>query len=245
MISGSFPLLGAAQLRPSIAIVRQMSELVREMRRPSTLLTATALSVALAGCVSQDEYDKAVAENESLKHEQMRISEANLFLSAELVAADEEVMQLALARERLADDVQRWAALGAVEMELLRNGLHIILPNDVLFGTGVAELKPDGRKLVGELSKELHAVPYQIVVIGHTDDVPIGPRLVSRYPSNWELAGARASSVVRAMVDEGIPPAQLVAISTGDTQPIASNDTPEGRTRNRRIEVRVRPVIIH
>ena len=221
-----------------------MNEFVRGTNRSTTLLMATALSVALAGCVSQEKYDEAVAENEELKKEQMRLSEANLFLSAELVAADEEVMQLELARDRLADDVQRWAALGAVKMELLRNGLHIILPHDVLFGAGAAELKPDGRQLVGELSKELQAVPYQVVVIGYTDDVPIGPGLANRFPSNWELAGARAATVVRAMIDEGIPPAQLVAISTGDTQPIASNDTPEGRALNRRIEVRLRPVII-
>jgi len=221
-----------------------MKRLEPVTRYPLITLLAGVLSMGLAGCVSQEKYDEAVAENKMLKKEQTRLSESNLFLSAELLETDQEMLQLELAQERLADDVERWATLGAVKMELLANGLHIILPHDVLFGTGAAELKPGGQKLIGELSQELQSVPYQIVVIGYTDDVPIGPALENRYPSNWELAGARASAVVRAMIDDGIPPVQLVALSTGDTQPIASNDTEEGRARNRRIEVRLRPVII-
>ncbi len=98
--------------------------------------------------------------------------------------------------------------------------------------------------LLKELVGALEGVPYQIVVIGHTDNVPIGPGLAKRYPSNWELAGARASGVVRIMVAEGVPPEQLLAISMSDTRPLAANDSPEGRKRNRRIEVRIRPVIV-
>ena len=65
----------------------------------------------------------------------------------------------------------------------------------------------------------------------------------AQFPSNWEVAGARAASVVRLMQAEGVPPAQLVAVSRGENQPIASNDTAEGRAQNRRIDVRIRPII--
>jgi chemotaxis protein MotB len=174
----------------------------------------------------------------------MRLTEASLFLSGELLDTDREVATLERQQEALEDEIARWALAGAVKMELLRSGLQIVLPNDVLFAGGSAELKPEGQSLLKELVGALEGVPYQIVVIGHTDNVPIGSGLAKRYPSNWELAGARASGVVRMMVAEGIPPQQLLAISMSDTRPLAANDTPEGRKRNRRIEVRLRPVVV-
>ena len=66
--------------------------------------------------------------------------------------------------------------------------------------------------------------------------------LAERYPSNWELSGARAASVVRILIAGGVPPERLSAISLADTQPVAPNDTPEGRAANRRIEIRLVPV---
>jgi chemotaxis protein MotB len=207
-------------------------------------LVILATSFVLAGCVSKEKYEALEQENAGLRTENMKLTEASLFLSGELLEADREVLMLEQQQEALSDEVARWAAAGAVKMELLASGLQIILPNEVLFTTGSANLKPEGQDLLKELIEALEDVPYQIVVIGHTDNVPIGPGLAKRYPSNWELAGARASSVVRVMASEGIPPQQLLAISMGDTRPLVANDTEEGRKRNRRIEVRLRPVII-
>ena len=96
---------------------------------------------------------------------------------------------------------------------------------------------------ISGLVDELIDIPYQIVVVGNTDNVPVGPKLAETFPNNWALAAARASAVVTLMAAEGIPSQQLVAVSLGDTQPIASNDTAEGRAENRRIEVRLRPII--
>lgn len=212
-------------------------------RKISTLLVF-GLATAAVGCVSQEKYDALEKENARLVEENRKLSEASLFLSGELLEADREVNMLEEQQQALEDDVARWAAAGAVRMELLTSGLQIVLPNEVLFATGSADLKPEGQALLGELVDALEDVPYQIIVVGHTDNVPIGPGLAQRFPSNWELAGARASSVVRMMAAEGIPPEQLLAVSMGDTRPIASNDTEEGRSQNRRIEVRLRPVIV-
>jgi chemotaxis protein MotB len=205
--------------------------------RSAAFLFVLVTPLVLAGCVSKEKY-------EALQEENKKLSEASLYLSGELMEADKEVQVLEQEQEALADEIARWALAGAVKMELLRSGLQIILPNDVLFAAGSANLKSEGQSLLGELVDELQGVPYQIVVIGHTDNVPIGPALAKRYPSNWELAGARAASVVRMMAADGIPPEQLLAISMGDTRPIAGNDTAEGRARNRRIEVRIRPVVV-
>ena len=216
------------------------------MRNPlsAAFLIVLATSFVLAGCVSKEKYEALEQENAGLRADNMKLTEASLFLSVELLEADKEVLMLERQQEALNDEIARWALAGAVKMELLRSGLQIVLPNDVLFATGSANLKPDGQSLLKELVAALEDVPYQIVVIGHTDNVPIGPGLAKRYPSNWELAGARASSVVRMMAEEGIPPEQLLAISMGETRPLAANDTPEGRKQNRRIEVRIRPVVV-
>lgn len=207
-------------------------------------LMILATSFALAGCVSKEKYEDLEKENVSLRNENKQLSEGTLFLSGELLEADREMAVLAQQREALNDEVERWAAAGAVKMELLRSGLQITFPNEILFATGSADLKLDGQALLKELVGALEEVPYQILVIGHTDNVPIGPALAKRYPTNWELAGARAASVVRLMASEGIPPDQLLAISMGDTRPIADNATAEGRERNRRIDVRLRPVVV-
>lgn len=216
------------------------------MRNPlsAAFLIVLATTFVLAGCVSKEKYEALEQENAGLRADNMKLTEASLFLSVELLEADKEVLMLERQQEALNDEIARWALAGAVKMELLRSGLQIVLPNDVLFATGSANLKPDGQSLLKELVAALEDVPYQIVVIGHTDNVPIGPGLAKRYPSNWELAGARASSVVRIMAEEGIPPEQLLAISMGETRPLAANDTPEGRKQNRRIEVRIRPVVV-
>jgi len=85
----------------------------------------------------------------------------------------------------------------------------------------------------------LAAIPenrYQLEV--RTDDRPISTK---RYPSNWELASARALTVLRTMVDAGLPAARVSAASFGETRPAQSNDTPEGRAGNRRIEIVIVP----
>ena len=78
--------------------------------------------------------------------------------------------------------------------------------------------------------------------MGFTDNVPIRGNLAKRYPTNWELAGARAASVVRLLESTGIDSTKLIASSYGDNFPVASNDTEEGRAQNRRIEIRLRPL---
>ncbi len=208
-----------------------------------------ALSL-LAGCVTQGTYDEMVAErdrlvtdNQVLQQQRVALTDVAMGLGAELAMADREVAMLEREQQELADEVARWAVRGAIQMHLLKDGLHLILPHDVLFESGSSALTSEGQELVTELVRELEQQPYQIAVLGFTDNVPVGPRLAERYPSNWDLAGARAASVVRLMDSEGIPASQLVAVSRGETGAIATNDTPEGRAENRRIDVRIRPVL--
>jgi chemotaxis protein MotB len=80
-----------------------------------------------------------------------------------------------------------------------------------------------------------------VLVTGHTDNQKIGPSLAKRYPTNWELGGARAATIVRLFEESGIPKERLAAVSFADGRPKQPNDTPEGRAKNRRIEIRLRP----
>jgi chemotaxis protein MotB len=216
----------------------------------TTVALGLAASLLTAGCVTRGKYDDLVVErdrlteeNQNLRRQTATVAGVAADLSLELRLRDRELAQMKQEQEELADEIEAWAMLGAIKMQLLADGLHITLPQDVLFSSGAVELKPEGQKMLRELVAEIAEQPYQIAVLGFTDNVPVGAHLQDRFPSNWELAGTRAASVVRLMQAEGVPSSQLVAVSQGENQPIASNDTPEGRAQNRRIDVRLRPIV--
>ena len=125
-------------------------------------------------------------------------------------------------------------------IEQLTEGLVFRLPQDVLFPAGSAELTPAGRSAVRDVAARIEGHgDDRVEVQGHTDDQAIKGALAQRYPTNWELAGARAASVVRVLEEAGVEPKRLSAVSFGASRPLASNETAEGRAQNRRIEVRL------
>jgi len=113
--------------------------------------------------------------------------------------------------------------------------VKITLDNPVLFISGEAALSDTAKAELAQLVPFLRDFPNTIVVEGHTDAAPIR---AARYASNWELSVARAYSVVEYLTTAGgIPPQRLVTAGYGEHHPVASNDAPEGRARNRRIEI--------
>ena len=94
-----------------------------------------------------------------------------------------------------------------------------------------------------KVGKQLADVPYQTIVAGFTDNAPISSNLAKTFPSNWDLAAARATQVVRILQGSGVVSDRLVAVSFGENEPVAANDTKEGRQQNRRIEIRLRPIV--
>ncbi|MDQ2678151.1 MAG: flagellar motor protein MotB [Actinomycetota bacterium] len=112
-----------------------------------------------------------------------------------------------------------------------------IVSDDVLFAAGAADLRQDGSAALDALAAALVALPNRISIEGHTDDVPISS---GRFPSNWELSTSRASVVLRYLVDRhGMDPARLVAGGYAEQRPLETNATPEGRARNRRVDIAV------
>lgn len=130
-----------------------------------------------------------------------------------------------------------------IALERANERLTLTIVDRVLFPSGQATLTVEGRRVMARVGQVLmRASARGILIEGHTDDVPIGPDLRDRYPSNWELSAARATEVVRFLVQQaGVPAERLRAVGRADTEPSASNDTEEGRRQNRRIEIILLP----
>lgn len=200
--------------------------------------------------------DQARAENQNLSAERDRIQEnliattkdrGQLKASLEDMKKAMEEMRARQAEERqrlkeFEDLTQRFKKLtdsGALSVQFVDGKMVVSLGSDVLFPSGSAKLSAPGEAAVKEVAAQLTAIPnkrYQVE--GHTDNVPIA---TATFPSNWELASARALNVTKSMIDAGMPAARVSAASFGDTSPRSSNDTKEGKAANRRIAIVVVP----
>ena len=123
-----------------------------------------------------------------------------------------------------------------VEVNLTETGLSVSVTDSVMFHSGAAELIEPSQHLLATLTELLGGAVAAIRVEGHTDDRPIQ---TARYPSNWELSTARAASVVRFLLEtpDALSPDRYTALGHGEHRPIASNETGEGRARNRRVDI--------
>lgn len=110
------------------------------------------------------------------------------------------------------------------------------LSSEVTFASGDDALSPAGRDALVRAGGILARLPNAVRIEGHTDAVPVRG---GRFSSNWHLSGARAQSVVRLLIANGVDPRRMQVVGFGDVQPRASNDTPEGRAKNRRIEIKI------
>lgn len=146
--------------------------------------------------------------------------------------------------QRLRTDMQAQLQSRAVRIDELEEGLAVIrLEAGILFDSGAAWVTPGGQKVLDRVAELLRQFPQRrIQVVGHTDALPIGEALEARYPSNWELSTARAAAAVRYLQYAGdIAPERMAAVGYGPYHPVAGNDDPAGRARNRRIEIRLLP----
>ncbi len=125
---------------------------------------------------------------------------------------------------------------GQVAVSQTNRGIELEINASVLFETGQAEIQAAAVGTLSEVAKLLVADDHSIEVNGHTDDIPIHTPL---YPSNWELSSARASSVVRLFITQGVASKRLTAVGMADNQPLTLNATPEGRAKNRRIAITI------
>jgi chemotaxis protein MotB len=128
---------------------------------------------------------------------------------------------------------------GKLKVRIVEGRMVVVLATDILFGSGSASLSKDGKAALAEVSQVLASIPNRnFQVEGHTDNIPIS---TAQFPSNWELAAFRATNVVKAMMDAGMPKERISAASFAETKPVGANDTSDGRALNRRIEITIVP----
>jgi chemotaxis protein MotB len=150
---------------------------------------------------------------------------------ADVKAMDARAAQL---RQQLQGEI----AAKNVEIEQLRDQLSVRVLDKILFRSGRADILPEGRAVLDKLAAVIGTTDDRIRVEGHTDIVPIGVSLKEKYPSNWELSTARASSVVGYFeLRKGIDPLRMEAVGFSKYRPVAVGKTPEELQRNRRVEI--------
>jgi chemotaxis protein MotB len=155
-------------------------------------------------------------------------------------------VQDAQERGKLLDDLQskfkKMIDAGHLKVTTRHGRIVLQLHNDVLFATGQADLKPDGKQAIAEVASTLRGVSLKkFQVAGHTDSEPITTETKKTYPTNWELSAARAISVVKLLVADGVEPGVLSAAGYGQYDPVATNGSPDGQSKNRRIEITLVP----
>lgn len=197
---------------------------------------------------------QAELESSARAREGLEAEKSGMLNDSKALKASIEEMQSALAdlarRKAEADAriaefknlLERFKTLidaGKLKVKIVDGRMVVALASDVLFASGSANLSKDGKVALAEVAQLLAEIPdRKFQIEGHTDNVPIA---TAQYPSNWELASARALTVLKTMVDAGMPVERISASSFGDSKPAVGNETPEGKAANRRIEIVVVP----
>ena len=190
-----------------------------------------------------DEMEDLRVAKEGLTEDVAKLEKTRDLLTTNLREHEQKVAELSkksVEYEGLTKELEREVASGQIQITQLREGLRLNLAQDILFRSGAATLEPYGVELLTKVSEQLAKHPQQVEVQGHTDNVPLSKS--SRWGTNWELAAARAASVVRLFEKHGVDPKHLRAVSYGENAPVDDNGTAEGRARNRRIDIRLKPI---
>src|SRR3954471_21836434 len=128
---------------------------------------------------------------------------------------------------------------GKLQVEIRENRMIVRLGDKILFDPGKTDLKPEGKDALTQVTAVLKALPNRnFQVAGHTDNVPIKSK---RFRSNWDLSTARAVEVLNFMIGSGMEAKRVSAAGYAETSPVAANDTPENKAKNRRIEITLVP----
>lgn len=146
-----------------------------------------------------------------------------------------ERQQMEEMRQKLMEFVRENGLASKISVTTEQRGVVLSFQEDVLFDLGSAQLTPRARELISEVSEVLSQTDNYIRIEGHTDNLPIH---TSRYPSNWELSAARATSVLQQLLRTAdIEPGQLSAVAYGEYRPRVPNNSPENRQLNRRVDI--------
>jgi chemotaxis protein MotB len=171
---------------------------------------------------------------------------------SELAASEQELTELRKLRERaereaaqqraLAEKLKGMIDAGQLQVVKRKGRLMLKLPDEILFPSGSKALKKEGKTALEQVAAVLKDVKDRdFIIAGHTDNIPV--KKGGNFKDNWELSTARAVEVVSLMIKAGVGPEQLSAAGFGEHDPLESNESKEGREKNRRLEIILMPKI--
>jgi chemotaxis protein MotB len=178
------------------------------------------------------------------KDEQIASLQAQLEETRQELATAQDLNQRAEARARqLQEELDSLARLEQMVVELREHFTVLRVQDQLMFSSGQAQLNSNGQRILDQVADVLNRYPeYEIRVEGHTDDKQIKPEFQNRFASNWELSTARATNVVHYLTSQlNFDPKRLSAVGQGEHEPIASNESVDGRSQNRRVEFLISP----
>lgn len=179
------------------------------------------------------------SERRELQQQNVQLTALNAELSKsskKLAAAKEALEKKSSEYESLAKSLKSEIDAGKIELSELKGRMTVKMKDKILFASGSTKINREGLSALEKVAKSLSQVKGKMIrVEGHTDNVPTDPK--GPFPSNWELSLARAMAVVQALQESGVDPTMLSAAGYGQYQPIAKNNSPENRSKNRRIEI--------
>ena len=218
----------------------QMKELEQKLAAGNASAQDEIIRLQQQASELEAEAGRIAKEREQLLQEQSQLTAT---LEQERTAKESEIARLTRTQEELSRSLQDEITKGNISIQQVRDQLTINMVDRVLFDSGQAQVKASGVKVLKQVGDVLNKVSdKQIRIEGHTDNLPISAKLQDKFKSNWELSTARATNVVRYLIDQGgVNRQQLSAVGYAETRPIASNDNDQGRSSNRRIEIVLYP----
>lgn len=191
----------------------------------------------------QSDFAERESQNANLRGELRRLEDERASLSKKQQLLLDEKRKLEEKNnhyEDVAKALAKEVKNGRVALRRLRNGVIVEMPNKVLFPSGSAELNEIGQETLTAVAGAIASIKdRRIRIEGHTDNVPVGKKLP--FANNWELSAARAITVTSFLQEQGVNPSLMSAEARGQYAPMTSNASPEGRARNRRIEIYLVP----
>jgi chemotaxis protein MotB len=202
-----------------------------------------AAAATLRALAAEEAKTDLTQKVEKLETEKTELATAKEELSKDVQAKTGELEQLKGTYEKLEDKMKDEIAHGDIRLSQSGGKLRVDMVDKILFDSGEAVISKRGEGVLARVGGVLATMDdKQIQVSGHTDSHPISEKLAPQFPTNWELSVARAVNVVRFLQEKAnVPPRNLIATGYGEFHPIASNKTPAGRARNRRIEILLTP----
>jgi len=205
------------------------------MNKTVTIILAVLLAILLfAGVLLYPEYTN---QKQSLQTCQQKLAD----MEKKPAALSED--QLKNACEVLVSSLHEQIKKQEITIKEFQGGISLSLVDRILFRLGEARLTPQGEKVLAKVGEGLKKIQGKTIrVVGHTDTIPIHPDYLDKFPSNWELSAARASTVVRYFQDaSGLDPKGMEAVGRSFYQPAAPMDTDKNRALNRRVEILIAP----